>query len=80
MQIQHGTELKFQLADAKNIKKSSKEQRQKNKQFEMPLQGAWFLCNANSHLNMQECVFLQFEWEEEIDLQTLSGTETLKQK
>jgi len=29
---------------------------------------------------MQECGFLQFEWEEEIDLQILNGIETLEQE
>lgn len=29
---------------------------------------------------MQECGFLRFEWEEEIDLQVLNGRETLQQE
>lgn len=31
-------------------------------------------------LNMQECGFLRFEWEEEIDLQILNGIEALDQE
>lgn len=59
MGIQHRTELEFQLADAKCIKKSCEEQRQKISSLKCRLQGAWLLCNANSHIKYAGMWFFQ---------------------
>lgn len=59
MGIQHGIEQEFQLADAKCIKKSCEEQRQKIGSLKCHLQGAWLLSNANSHIKYAGMWFFQ---------------------